>query len=150
IDVDTASYSNVRRFLNDGRLPPRDAVRIEEMVNYFDYDYPLPENRAQPFSTTVAMAPAPWTHGRTLLHIGLQGYNIIPRERPPLNLVLLLDVSGSMSPPDRLPLAIQGFRALIDQLGGKDKVSIVVYAGAAGTVLEPTPGSEHARIDAAL
>ena len=150
IDVDTASYSNVRRFLNDGRLPPHDAVRIEELVNYFDYNYPLPTTRNQPFSTTVAMAPSPWSHGHTLLHIGLQGYNVIPRERPPLNLVLLLDVSGSMSPADRLPLAIQGFRMMVDQLGGKDKVSIVVYAGAAGAVLEPTPGSDHARIDAAL
>lgn len=150
IDVDSASYSNVRRFLSDGRLPPRDSVRIEELVNYFDYNYPLPQNRTQPFSTTVAMAPSPWSHGHTLLHIGLQGYNIIPGERPPLNLVLLLDVSGSMSPEDRLPLAIKGFRMMVDQLTAHDRVSIVVYAGAAGMVLEPTSGADHARIDAAL
>ncbi|HVY84229.1 MAG TPA: VWA domain-containing protein [Caulobacterales bacterium] len=150
IDVDSASYSNTRRFLNEGRLPPRDAVRIEELINYFDYDYPLPRDRQTPFSTTVAMAPAPWAEGHTLLHIGLQGYDIRRAERPPLNLVLLLDVSGSMSPQDRLPLAIQGFRMLVDQLTARDHVSIVVYAGAAGAVLEPTSGADHARINAAL
>ncbi len=98
IDVDSAAYSNVRRFLTEGRMPPRDAVRTEELVNYFDYNYPLPETRQQPFSTTVAMAPSPWAHGRQLLHIGLQGYNIVPRERPPLNLVLLLDFPAQWDP----------------------------------------------------
>lgn len=150
IDVDTASYSNVRRMLNQGRLPPRDAVRIEELVNYFRYDYPLPQNREQPFSTNVTVAPSPWAEGRQLVHIGLQGYNIVPRERPPLNLVMLLDVSGSMGEPNKLPLVQQSFRLLIDQLNARDRVSIVVYAGAAGAVLEPTPGNEHARILAAL
>jgi Ca-activated chloride channel family protein len=96
------------------------------------------------------MAPSPWARGRTLLHIGLQGYDVTPSQRPPLNLVLLIDVSGSMSPPDRLALAIQGFRMLVDQLNARDRVSIVVYAGAAGAVLEPTPGNERARINAAL
>jgi len=150
VDVDTASYANVRRMLGEGRLPPRDAVRIEELINYFDYDYPLPADRAQPFSTNVTVAPSPWAEGRQLVHIGLQGYNIVPRERPALNLVLLLDVSGSMSAPNKLPLLQQSFRMLIDQLNARDRVAIVVYAGAAGTVLEPTPGNEHARILAAL
>ncbi|MBI3437363.1 MAG: VWA domain-containing protein [Proteobacteria bacterium] len=150
IDVDSASYSNVRRFLNENRLPPRDAVRVEELINYFHYDYPLPQSRQQPFSTTVAVTPSPWAQGRQLVHIGLQGYNIVPRERPPLNLVLLLDVSGSMSPGDRLPLLIQAFHGMVSQLTARDKVSIVVYAGAAGSVLDPTSGAEHARIDAAL
>ena len=150
IDVDTASYSNVRRFLSEGRLPPRDAVRIEELVNYFDYDYPLPRERTQPFSTNVTVTPSPWAEGRQLVHIGLQGYDIVPRERPPLNLVLLLDVSGSMNAPNKLPLLQQSFRMLIDQLNARDRIAIVVYAGAAGTVLEPTPGNEHARILAAL
>ena len=150
IDVDTASYSNVRRFLNEGRLPPRDAVRIEELINYFDYDYALPRNRQQPFSTTVAVAPSPWAEGRQLVHIGLQGYDIARNQRPPLNLVLLIDVSGSMAPANKLPLALQGFRMLTEQLTARDKVSIVVYAGAAGAVLDPTPGNDHARILAAL
>jgi Ca-activated chloride channel family protein len=150
IDVDTASYSNVRRFLNEGRLPPRDAVRIEELVNYFRYDYPLPQARTQPFSTSVTVAPSPWAEGRQLVHIGLQGYNIVPRERPPLNLVLLLDVSGSMAEPNKLPLVQQSFRMLIDQLNARDRVSIVVYAGAAGAVLEPTPGDQRGRILGAL
>jgi len=150
IDVDTASYSNVRRFLNEGRLPPSDAVRTEELINYFRYDYPLPRDRSQPFSTNVTVAPSPWAEGRQLVHIGLQGYNIVPRERPPLNLVLLLDVSGSMNAPNKLPLLQQSFRMLIDQLTARDRVAIVVYAGAAGTVLEPTPGNERSRILGAL
>lgn len=150
LDVDTASYSNVRRFLNDGQLPPADAVRVEELINYFDYDYPLPATRAQPFAPSVTVAPSPWAEGRLLVHIGLQGFDIIPAERPPLNLVLLLDVSGSMNEPSKLPLAVQGFRALVEELGPRDRVSIVVYAGAAGAVLEPTPGNDRAAINAAL
>jgi Ca-activated chloride channel family protein len=150
IDVDAASYSNVRRMLTQGRLPPQDAVRIEELINYFRYDYPLPTNRNQPFSTSVTVAPSPWAEGRQLVHIGLQGYNIVPRQRPPLNLVMLLDVSGSMGEPNKLPLVQQSFRMLIDQLNARDRVSIVVYAGAAGAVLEPTPGDQHGRILAAL
>jgi Ca-activated chloride channel family protein len=150
IDVDTASYSNVRRLLTSGRLPPQDAVRTEELINYFRYDYPLPQSRQQPFSTNVTVAPSPWAEGRQLVHIGLQGYNIVPRERPPLNLTLLIDVSGSMQPDNRLPLALQCFRMLVEQLSARDRVSIVVYAGAAGAVLEPTPGNERGRILAAL
>jgi Ca-activated chloride channel family protein len=125
-------------------------VRIEELINYFDYDYALPANRQQPFATHVAVAPSPWAEGRQLVHIGLQGYDIERSQRPPLNLVLLLDVSGSMSAPNKLPLALQGFRMLAAQLDARDKVSIVVYAGAAGAVLEPTPGNDRARILAAL
>ncbi len=148
IDVDTASYANVRRMLLAGNMPPRDAVRIEEMINYFDYDYALPPSRATPFSSTVAVVPSPWANGKTLLHIGLQGYDIAPAQRPPLNLVLLLDTSGSMGPENRLPLAKKAFRLLVDTLQPRDKVSIVVYAGSAGAVLEPT--SDKARINAAL
>jgi Ca-activated chloride channel homolog len=150
IDVDTASYANVRRILNEGRLPPKDAVRIEEMINYFDYDYPLPRSSAQPFATFVKVTPSPWGQGRQLVHIGLQGYDINPRERPALNLSLLIDVSGSMGSPDKLPLAIKAFKLLVDQLGPQDKVSITVYAGAAGAVLEPTSGAEKGKINAAL
>ncbi len=150
IDVDTASYANVRRFLNAGRLPPRDAVRIEELINYFDYDYAPPRDKTAPFSTTVAIAPSPWAQGRELLHIGLQGYDIPRASRPPLNLVLLIDVSGSMAPDNKLPLALRGIRMLVEQLGRRDHVAIVVYAGAAGAVLEPTSGAEHARILGAL
>jgi Ca-activated chloride channel homolog len=150
IDVDTASYANVRRFLRNGQLPPRDAVRIEELINYFDYDYPLPTTRTAPFQPSVELVPSPWAEGRTLLHIGLQGYDLIPSERPALNLVLLLDVSGSMADANKLPLAIQGFRALVEQLNSRDRVSIVVYAGAAGAVLEPTPGDQRQRINAAF
>lgn len=150
IDVDSASYANTRRFLNEGRLPPQDAVRTEELINYFRYDYPLPQSREEPFSTSVTVTPSPWAEGRQLVHIGLQGYNIIPRERPPLNLTLLLDVSGSMGEPNKLPLVIQSMRMLVEQLNARDHVSIVVYAGAAGAVLAPTAGNERNRIIAAL
>lgn len=150
VDVDTAAYSNVRRFLTRGQLPPRDAVRVEELINYFDYDYRLPNSRERPFEPSVALVPSPWAEGRTLLHIGLQGYDVIPAQRPPLNLVFLIDVSGSMNAPDKLPLVIQSFRMLTEQLTARDRVSIVVYAGAAGAVLEPTPGNERSRINAAF
>jgi len=150
IDVDTASYSNVRRFLNDGHLPPQDAVRIEELINYFDYDYALPNRREEPFSTTISVAPSPWAEGRQLVHIGLQGYDVEQEERPPLNLVLLIDVSGSMESRDKLPLALDGFRMLTEQLTEDDHVAIVVYAGAAGAVLEPTRGDDQRAIRDAL
>src|SRR5262245_194283 len=150
IDVDTAAYANVRRFLNEGRLPPQDAVRIEELINYFDYDYALPPTREQPFSSTVSVIPSPWAEGRQLVHIGLQGYDIERAQRPPLNLVLLIDVSGSMDEPSKLPLAIDSFRMLAEQLTAQDRLSIVVYAGAAGAVLEPTSGDDTAAILSAL
>lgn len=150
IDVDTASYTNVRRMLNAGHLPPKDAVRIEEMINYFDYEYALPKSRETPFETTVKVVPSPWSDGKQLMHVAVQGYDVRKDVRPPLNLTLLVDVSGSMSGPDRLPLAIKSLKMLIDELGEKDKVSIVVYAGAAGAVLEPTSGADKAKILAAL
>ncbi len=150
IDVDTASYSNVRRFLAEGRLPPRDAVRVEELINYFHYDYPLPADRTEPFSTSITVTPSPWAPGRQLVHIGLQGYNIAHAERPPLNLVLLIDTSGSMDAENKLPLAVKGFRMLAEQLTARDHVAIVAYAGSAGEVLAPTPGDDQARISAAF
>jgi len=150
IDVDTASYSNVRRMLNQGYLPPKDAVRIEEMINYFDYEYALPKSKETPFETTVKVVPSPWTEGRQLMHVAVQGYDIKADSRPPLNLTLLIDVSGSMSSPDKLPLAIQSLKLLVNELTEKDRVSIAVYAGAAGAVLEPTAGSDKAKIMLAL
>jgi Ca-activated chloride channel family protein len=150
IDVDTASYSNVRRFLNEGQMPPRDAVRVEELINYFDYDYPLPQSRTEPFRPFVAVTPSPWNDGKRIVHIGLQGYDIPRTERPPLNLVFLVDVSGSMQGPDRLQLAQQSLDMLIDQLRPQDHVSMVVYAGAAGAVLEPTPGSQKLKMRCAV
>ena len=150
VDVDTASYSNVRRFLNDGILPPKDSVRIEELINYFDYAYPVPESADPPFSTNVTLAPSPWADGNLLMQVGLKGYEIEADERPPINLTLLVDVSGSMNAQDKLPLAKKALGMLIDQMTEKDNISIVVYAGAAGTVLEPTSGADKSKIMAAL
>ena len=150
IDVDTASYANVRRFLTDGVLPPRDAVRLEELINYFDYDYPLPDDAEAPFATHVTLVPSPWAEGRKLIQVGLQGYDVEPDARPPLNLTLLVDVSGSMEADDKLPLARKALAMLVDQLGPEDRVSIVAYAGAAGEVLAPTPGNETRDILAAI
>jgi Ca-activated chloride channel family protein len=150
IDVDTASYTNARRMLNAGHLPPKDSVRIEEMINYFDYDYPLPKSKDTPFETTVKVVPSPWSDGRQLMHVAVQGYDVKKDTRPPLNLTLLVDVSGSMSGPDRLPLAIKSLKMLIEELSERDRVSIVVYAGAAGAVLEPTSGADKGKILAAL
>ncbi|MBU6319296.1 MAG: von Willebrand factor type A domain-containing protein, partial [Alphaproteobacteria bacterium] len=106
-DVDTAAYANVRRFLEDGSAPPKDAVRIEELINYFDYDYALPKSRETPFTASAEIVPSPWSPGRELLRIGIQGFDIPRTERPPLNLTLLVDVSGSMSDPNKLPLAVK-------------------------------------------
>lgn len=150
IDVDTASYANVRRMLQGGRLPPRDAVRVEEMINYFRYDYPVPEAGDEPFSVSVEQAVTPWNERSRLLQIGIRGFQPPPEDVPPANLVFLIDVSGSMAPPDRLPLVINGLKLLTAQLGPEDRVAIVVYAGQTGIVLESTPGSETARINAAL
>ncbi len=150
IDVDTASYSNVRRMLNAGYMPPKDAVRIEEMINYFDYGYDLPKSKEMPFETTVKVVPDPWGEGKQLMHVAVQGYDIKADSRPPLNLTLLIDVSGSMSAQNKLPLAIQSLKLLINQMTEKDHVSIAVYAGAAGTVLEPTSGADKNKIIAAL
>ncbi len=150
LDVDTASYSNVRRFLRDGGLPPRDAVRTEELVNYFDYDYPLAEDRTAPFRPTVAVHPTPWNAATRILHIGLRGFDLEREERPPANLVFLMDVSGSMSSRDKLPLAKAAICLLVHELDARDRVALVVYAGAAGAVLEPTSGTERETILTAL
>ncbi len=149
IDVDAASYSNVRRFLTQGQRPPADAVRVEELINYFPYDYPSPSG-ADPFSVTTAQMPAPWAGDHRLVMVGLQGRRIDARELPPSNLVFLLDVSGSMASPDKLPLVQRAFRLLVEQLRPEDRVAIVVYAGAAGLVLPSTPGSDKRTILAAL
>ncbi|HET7180576.1 MAG TPA: von Willebrand factor type A domain-containing protein, partial [Chryseosolibacter sp.] len=145
IDVDAASYSNLRRFINDGQRPPKEAVRIEEMINYFAYDYPEPQGN-DPFSIYTEIAPAPWNTKHQLIHIGLQGRRISMQSLPPSNLVFLIDVSGSMNQPNKLPLVKSSFKLLVDQLRNEDHVAIAVYAGAAGTVLEPTSGSEKRKI----
>jgi len=150
VDVDTAAYSFVRRMLNAGVLPQGDAVRAEELINYFDYDYPLPDSKEQPFRATVAVSDAPWAEGRKLMHIGIKGYDIAPAAQPRSNLVFLLDVSGSMNSPDKLPLVIQSMELLLSTLNPDDTVAIAVYAGAAGVVLEPTPVGEKRKILDAL
>jgi len=150
IDVDTASYGYVRDALNDGALPQADAVRVEEMVNYFDYSYPLPENRNVPFRASIRVYPTPWNKQTEILHIGIKGFDIPKKERPPANLVFLIDSSGSMDEPKKLPLLKSAFHLLVDQLNAKDRVTIVTYAGAAGVVLPPTSGADKARILAAL
>jgi Ca-activated chloride channel family protein len=149
IDVDTASYSFVRRQLGAGALPQKAAVRLEEMVNYFPYDYPLPPDTSQPFSTNVTVLDSPWKAGNKLVHIGIQGYEL-PGAQPRSNIVFLLDVSGSMDSPDKLPLVKQSLGLLLDRLQPQDTVAIVVYAGAAGTVLEPTQVKDKQKILAAL
>jgi Ca-activated chloride channel family protein len=145
IDVDRASMSNIRRFINTGQLPPRDAVRIEEMINYFTYDYPSPGG-SHPFSVTTELAAAPWNRQHRLLRIGLQGRKIETANLPASNLVFLIDVSGSMQPANKLPLVKSSLRLLVEQLREQDRVSMVVYAGQAGLVLEPTSGSQKAVI----
>ena len=150
IDVDTASYSFVRRQLNQGLLPQKDAVRIEEMINYFDYAYPLASSRSQPFKPSIFVQPSPWNQGKKLIHIGIKGYDITPDQQPRSNLVLLLDVSGSMNSPDKLPLVKRAMSLLLDTLQPEDTVAIAVYAGAAGLVLEPTAAKEKQTILRAL
>ncbi|MFT6986626.1 MAG: Ca-activated chloride channel family protein [Psychromonas sp.] len=148
IDVDTASYSNVRRLLNQGSLPPVDAVRVEEMINYFSYNYAQPENG--PFSVYSEVGPSPFNAQKKLIHIGIQGDKLQNSERPAANLVFLLDVSGSMNSADKLGLLKNALKMLSKQLTENDSVAIVVYAGAAGTVLEPTKGDNNAAIIDAL
>jgi len=150
IDVDTGSYANVRRFLNQGSLPVRDAVRIEEMINYFSYGYPLPKDETRPFSVTTEIAPTPWNKNSVLLRVGLKGYDIAAEKLPAANLVFLVDVSGSMQSPDKLPLLKSGLKLLVQNLRTRDRVSLVVYAGNTGVVLEPTPGDQNGKILAAL
>ncbi|HSK74070.1 MAG TPA: VWA domain-containing protein [Pyrinomonadaceae bacterium] len=149
IDVDTASYANVRRYLNDGQLPPKDAVRIEELINYFEYDYPQPIGDI-PFSVNTEVAAAPWNAKHKIVQIGLQGKKVALDNVPLSNLVFLLDVSGSMNSPDKLPLLKDAFRLLVNQLRPQDRVAIVVYAGASGLVLPSTQAGNKGEILAAL
>lgn len=149
IDVDTASYSNVRRYLNDGQLPPKDAVRIEELVNYFEYDYPQPIGKI-PFSVNTEVTTAPWKTNHKLVRIGLQGKKVSLDNLPPSNLVFLLDVSGSMNSPDKLPLLINSLKILINQLSPRDRIAIVTYAGSSGLVLPSTYATERQKIINAL
>jgi len=149
IDVDNASYSNIRRFINNGQLPPADAVRIEEMINYFKYDYPEPKGE-HPFSVYTELAVCPWNTNHQILHVGLRGKSIDKSSLPASNLVFLIDVSGSMSDPNKLPLLKSAFGLLVNELRAEDRVAIVVYAGAAGLVLESTPGNRKETIMAAI
>jgi len=150
IDVDTASMSNVRRFLEDGQLPPADAVRIEEMVNYFDYGYPDPAEGAGPFQVVTEVAASPFHPVRQLVSIGLQGRRIAEAQLPPRNLVFLIDTSGSMMDADKLPLMKEGLKLLVERLGEQDRVGIVAYAGSAGVVLEPTTADHKDEILGAI
>jgi Ca-activated chloride channel family protein len=149
IDVDTASYSNVRRFISEGKLPPAAAVRIEELINYFKYDYPQPEGD-QPFSINTEVATCPWDAEHRLVQIGLQARRVSLEDAPPNNLVFLIDTSGSMDFPDKLPLLKSAFKLLADQMREQDRVAMVAYAGSAGLVLPSTPGSKKNEITAAI
>ena len=150
IDVDTASYSFVRRALNAGHLPPKDAVRVEEMINYFPYAYPAPDSAETPFKPTVTVMPSPWNPNNKLVHVAIRGYDLTNAERPRANIVLLMDVSGSMEPEDRLPLVKNAFRMLVDQLKPDDTVGIVTYASGSGIALEPTKVADKWKILAAI
>lgn len=149
IDIDVASYSNVRRFINNGGLPPKDAVRVEEMINYFDYEYPQPKGK-DPVNIVTEISSAPWNTNHKLVQIGLQGRTIATDNLPASNLVFLIDVSGSMGQPNKLPLLVSSFKLLTDQLRPNDKVAIVVYAGNSGLVLPSTSGNDKAKIKEAL
>ncbi|ANL36591.1 vWA domain-containing protein [Rhizobium phaseoli] len=149
-DVDSASYSFVRRSLTGGAMPDPQSVRVEEMINYFPYDWPGPEKADQPFKATVTVMPTPWNHDTELMHVAIKGYDIAPATAPHANLVFLIDVSGSMDEPDKLPLLKSAFRLLVNRLKADDTVSIVTYAGNAGTVLEPTRVAEKSKILSAI
>ncbi|ARP94794.1 hypothetical protein CAL15_10585 [Bordetella genomosp. 13] len=150
VDVDTGSYANVRRILNAGRLPPQDAVRSEAFINYFDYGYAAPASRETPFSVTTELAPAPWNPDRQLLLVGIQGYQVARQDIPAVNLVLLVDTSGSMASDDKLPLLKAALRQLVAELRPHDRVAVVTYAGSAGVALPSTPARERERILAAI
>jgi Ca-activated chloride channel homolog len=150
VDVDTSGYSSLRRALNNGIVPDKESVRIEEMVNYFPYAYAGPEKAEEAFKANVTVTPSPWNKNTKLLHVGIKGYDLPAAEQKPANLVFLLDVSGSMDEPDKLPLLKSSFRLLVNKLKPTDTVSIVTYAGDAGIVLEPTKASEKAKILAAI
>jgi Ca-activated chloride channel family protein len=145
VDVDTGAYANIRRMLENGNRPPSEAVRVEELINYFDYDYPLPERGSAPFSVTTRVAGTPWNQDTRLLEVGLQGWEP-QREAMPANLVFLVDVSGSMGSAKKLPLLRTALKLLVDNLDRRDRVAIVTYAGQARTVLEPSPGDRDGRI----
>ncbi len=145
VDVDTGAYANVRHKLNEGVLPPAAAVRTEEMLNYFRYDYPLPKDKSKPFSITTDVATTPWNPNTRLMRVGLRAYDVARNERPAANLVFLVDVSGSMSSQDKLPLVKTALGMVADQLRPQDKVSIVVYAGRAGMVLAPTSNGAYVK-----
>nr|WP_166768905.1 VWA domain-containing protein [Xanthomonas arboricola] len=149
IDVDTGSYSNVRRFLSAGTLPPVDAVRVEELINYFRYDEPAPTN-GQPFAVRTELAPTPWNNDSLLLRVGIAGRDIATADLPPANLVFLVDVSGSMDSPDKLPLLQSSLKLLVRQLRAKDRITLVTYAGNTAVVLPPTPGDQQGRIIEAI
>jgi Ca-activated chloride channel family protein len=150
IDVDTGAYANVRRMLTEGRLPPADAVRVEELINYFAYEDPLPKDPGEPFLATTEVGPSPWNPATKLLRIGIRAWELPAEDLPPANLVFLVDVSGSMQSPDKLPLLKQSLRLLAKRLDHEDRLSLVVYAGASGVVLEPTAGDQQAKIFAAI
>ncbi|OJV12754.1 MAG: hypothetical protein BGO21_03150 [Dyadobacter sp. 50-39] len=149
VDVDRAAYSNIRRFLNNGQMPPKDAVRIEEMINYFDYNYPQPAGE-HPIAIITETTDSPWNPDLKLVHVGLQAQTVSVKNLPPSNLVFLIDVSGSMNEANKLPLLKQAFKLLVDQLRAEDKISLVAYAGSAGLVLPPTSGNEKKTIKDAL
>jgi Ca-activated chloride channel family protein len=149
IDVDTAAYANMRRFINSGQMPPADSIRIEELVNYFQYDYPQPKGE-DPFSVNMELASCPWSDGHKLLRVGLKGKEVHVKERPSTNVVYLIDVSGSMNTTAKLPLLKRGFQMMTKQLGENDRVSIVTYAGNAGVALEPTSGDNTKTINEAI
>jgi len=150
IDVDTGAYSNVRRMLNEGRMPLKDAVRVEELINYFSYNYPVPKNNKIPFQVTTEVGPAPWNKNTHLLHIGIKGFDATQKTLPPSNLVFLVDVSGSMQSPDKLGLLKSSLKLLTKQLRKQDNISLAVYAGASGVVLESANGNEKSKIIRAL
>ncbi|NKL66118.1 VWA domain-containing protein (plasmid) [Rhizobium leguminosarum] len=149
-DVDSASYSFVRRSLTGGAMPDPQSVRVEEMINYFPYEWPGPDNADQPFKATVTVMPTPWNHDTELMHVAIKGYDIAPATTPHANLVFLIDVSGSMDEPDKLPLLKSAFRLLVNRLKADDTVSIVTYAGNVGTVLSPTRVAEKSKILSAI
>ncbi|MDP3402131.1 MAG: von Willebrand factor type A domain-containing protein [Brevundimonas sp.] len=150
IDVDTAAYSNVRRFLGNGQRPPRDAVRVEEMVNYFDYDLPAPTSMAQPFAISTSVVDSPWSPGRKIVHVALKGYELPANERRPLNLTFMVDVSGSMGGQDKLGLAQRTMNLLIDRMRPQDSIAVTTYASGARILLTPTPGTEKLKLRCAV
>ncbi|HYC75293.1 MAG TPA: VWA domain-containing protein [Brevundimonas sp.] len=150
IDVDTASYSNVRRFIEEGRSPPADAVRVEEMINFFDYGYERPRSALEPFAITTAVAASPWSEGRQIVHVALQGYELPESQRRPLNLTFMVDVSGSMMSPDKLDLAKKSMNLIIDRLRPQDRVAVTYYASDVGTAVGPTPGDQKLRLRCAV